>query len=118
MVPAKDFEISRRFYTELGFRPQTLDERLVEMHLGAYSLILQGYYVPAWADKFVMHMLVIDVNRWWNHISALDLASRYGVKVRAPRQESGGLVAGIIDPSGVLWRIAEWSASTEGASAS
>ncbi len=70
MVPAKDFEISRRFYTELGFRPQTLDERLIEMHLGAYSFILQGYYVPPWADNFVMHMLVTDVNRWWNHISA------------------------------------------------
>ncbi len=45
MVPAKDFEISKRFYIDLGFRPQTLTDRLVEMYLGAYSFILQSYYV-------------------------------------------------------------------------
>jgi hypothetical protein len=49
MVPAKDFEISRRFYVDLGFRPQTLTERLIEMHLGSYSFILEGYYVQQWA---------------------------------------------------------------------
>ena len=31
MVPAKDFEISKKFYLELGFRPQTLADRVVEM---------------------------------------------------------------------------------------
>jgi hypothetical protein len=28
------------------------------MHLGAYSFILQNYYVAAWADNFVMHLRV------------------------------------------------------------
>ena len=37
MVPAKDFETSRRFYLELGFEPQMLTERLIEMRLGAFS---------------------------------------------------------------------------------
>ena len=60
MVPAKDFEISKRFYLELGFRPQTLADRVVEMHLGAYSFILQDYYVEEWANNFVMHVLVDD----------------------------------------------------------
>jgi hypothetical protein len=41
MVPAKDFEISKRFYIELGFQPKTLTDRLVEMQLGAFSFILQ-----------------------------------------------------------------------------
>jgi hypothetical protein len=108
MVPAKDFEISNRFYADLGFRPRTLMEgRLVEMHLGAYSFMLQNYYVQQWADNFVMHMAVSDLGLWWNHISALDLPSRYGVKTSAPQLEDWGLVAGVGDPSGVLWRIAE-----------
>jgi hypothetical protein len=55
IVPAKDFQTSPRFYTELGFRPQILTERLVETHLGTYSFILQACYVPQWADNFVMH---------------------------------------------------------------
>jgi len=107
MVPAKDFEISKRFYIELGFEPNTLADRLVEMQLGASSFILQAYYVQQWADNFVMHMRVSDVKLWWDHIDGLDLASRYGVKTRAPQMEDWGLVASVIDPSRVLWRIAE-----------
>jgi hypothetical protein len=54
-----------------------------------------------------MHMLVSDLSLWWDHIVALDLPSRYGVKTSAPQLEAWDLVAGLGDPSGVLWRIAE-----------
>ena len=87
MVPAKDLEISKRFYVELGFDPKTLTDRLVEMQLGAFSFILQAHYIQQWADNFVMHMRVSDVRLWWDHIVDLDLASRYGVKARAPQLE-------------------------------
>ena len=107
MVPAKDFELSRKFYVELGFEPRTLTDHLVEMQLGAFSFVLQAYYVEQWADNLVMHMRVSDVKLWWDHIDSLNLASRYGVKTQAPQLEDWGLVAGVIDPSGVLWRIAE-----------
>ena len=45
MVPAKDYETSKRFYLDLGFRPRQLGERLFEMQLGTFSFILQDYYV-------------------------------------------------------------------------
>jgi catechol 2,3-dioxygenase-like lactoylglutathione lyase family enzyme len=64
MVPATDFDISKRFYVDLGFEPERLTERLVEMHLGTYSFILQNYYVEAWADNFVMHLRVSNVRLW------------------------------------------------------
>jgi hypothetical protein len=107
MVPARDFEISKRFYIELGFEPKPLTDRLVEMQLGAFSFILQAYYTKPWADNFVMHLRVSDVKLWWDHIKALDLTSRYGVKAQAPQIEDWGLVLGVTDPSGVLWRVAE-----------
>jgi hypothetical protein len=109
MVPAKDFEISKRFYVELGFQPRALGERLVEMQLGTHSFLLQDYYVEAWAHNLVVHVLVTDLDRWWDHISALDLPGRYGVTTRPPTPESWGVVAGVIDPSGVLWRFAQAS---------
>jgi hypothetical protein len=56
--PAKDFEISKRFYIELGFEPKTLTDQLVEMQLGTFSFILQAYHVQQWVDNFVMHMSV------------------------------------------------------------
>lgn len=106
MAPARNFETSRRFYEELGFRPQVLADGLVEMHLGAYSFILQDYYVEQWANNFVFHVRVSDVNLWWNRIVALNLPERYGARVSEPHPESWGMVLDIIDPSGVLWRIA------------
>jgi hypothetical protein len=33
MVPAKDFDTSKRFCIELGFRPRPLTDRLVEVQL-------------------------------------------------------------------------------------
>ena len=115
VLPAKNFEISKQFYIELGFRPITLGEGLVEMFLGTFSFILQDYYVEQWANNFVMHMRVSDLGMWWDHICTLDLTSRYGVRApRAPKQESWGLVACVIDPSGVLWQIAEISANNLG----
>jgi hypothetical protein len=111
ILPARDFEISRRFYTDFGFQPQALTEKLIEMRLGDCSFILQDYYVQQWAENCVMHMRVSDVGLWWDHLVSLDLPARYGVKTSPPKQEDWGLVAGVIDPSGVLWRIAESPAS-------
>ena len=73
IVPAKAFEISTRFYVDLGFQPRQLTDNLVEMRLGAYAFILQGYYVELSADNFVMHMSVCDLALWWKHVVSLDL---------------------------------------------
>jgi hypothetical protein len=107
-VPAKNFEISKQFYADFGFRVEPLGDSLAAMHLGLHSFLLQDYYVEEWAGNFVMHMLVDDLDAWWEHLTSLDIASRYGVKgPRAPKLESWGLnVAYVFDPSGVLWHIA------------
>ena len=108
-VPAKDFAASKRFYQDLGFQTRELGEQLAEMSVGDHSFLLQDYYVQDWAGNFVMHMLVSDVDRWWERITALNLSSRYGVQPpKAPEMQSWGLkVAYVVDPSGVLWHFAE-----------
>jgi hypothetical protein len=63
VVPAKDYETSKRFYLDLGFRSRQLGERLFEMQLGTSCFILQDYYVEDWANNFVMHVLVTDLDR-------------------------------------------------------
>ena len=107
-VPAKDFAISKKFYADVGFRVEPLGDALAAMHLGPHSFLLQDFYVEAWAANFMMHMMVDDLNAWWEHLTALDLVSRYGVRSpRAPKLESWGLnVAYLFDPAGVLWHIA------------
>ncbi|HLN38833.1 MAG TPA: VOC family protein [Xanthobacteraceae bacterium] len=113
-VPAKDFEISKRFYADIGFAVEPLDDSIAAMHIGSHSFLLQNYYVKEWADNFVMHMFVDDLDAWWQHLAALNVASRYGVKSpRAPKLQSWGLtVAFMFDPAGVLWHIAAVPAKT------
>jgi catechol 2,3-dioxygenase-like lactoylglutathione lyase family enzyme len=108
-VPAKNFDTSKRFYADLGFRIEPLGDGLAEVHLGSHSFLLQDFYVEQWAGNFMMHMLVDELEGWWAHIAALDLAARYDVEnPRPPKLESWGLnVAYVFDPSGVLWHIAE-----------
>ncbi|HEY6257043.1 MAG TPA: hypothetical protein VIY51_14755 [Xanthobacteraceae bacterium] len=91
IVPAKAFEISKRFYVDLGFQPRQLTDNLVEMHLGAYAFILQGYCVQQWADNFVMHMSVSDLELWWKHIVSLDLPSRTESRIRARHNWNTGV---------------------------
>ena len=112
--PAKDFEVSKRFYEDLGFSVRLLDPGLAEMSFGAQTFLLQNYYVPEWAGNFMMHLLLTDLDRWWKHIASLDLAGRYGVPPpKPPKLESWGLnVAYVIDPSSVLWHFAEVPAKT------
>jgi hypothetical protein len=108
-VPAKDFDISVRFYTDLGFTSFQLGDGLASMHLGPFAFLLQKFDVDGFASNFMMHLLVNDVDAWWARIDALDLAGRYGVEApRAPELQPRGLsVTYVFDPSGVLWHVAE-----------
>jgi hypothetical protein len=108
-LPAKDFEISTRFYTDLGFEVYLLGDKVAHVGFGNFAFLLQDYFVKEWADNVMMHMLVNNLNEWWAFISSLNLESRYGVRAPAPpKLEPWGLrVAYIVDPSGVLWHFAE-----------
>jgi hypothetical protein len=106
IVPARNFALSLRFYSDLGFQTRMLTEGLAEMTFGTCTFLLQDYYVQQWADNFAIHLFVSDLRQWWDHVVALDLENRYGTKTRSPRRESSSVeVAGLIDPAGVLWRI-------------
>ena len=108
-VPSKDFEVSKRFYADLGFEVAPLGDGVAEVNVGTFAFLLQNYYVEAWAGNFMMHMLVTNLDDWWAYVSSLDLASRYGVREPSePVVQPWGLrVAYVVDPSGVLWHFAE-----------
>jgi catechol 2,3-dioxygenase-like lactoylglutathione lyase family enzyme len=108
-VPAKDFETGLRFYSDLGFNAFRLGEGLASMHLGPFAFLLQSLDREGFAENFMMHLLVNDLDAWWARIAALDLAARYGVgPPAAPALQPLGLVAAYIrDPAGVLWHVAE-----------
>jgi len=107
-LPAKDFDLSRDFYEALGFR-KLLDGEVAIFAAGSGGFILQRYYQREWAENCMMQLMVDDLDAWWQHVVSLDLPGRFGVRApKPPAVQPWGLrVAYVVDPSGVLWHIAE-----------
>jgi catechol 2,3-dioxygenase-like lactoylglutathione lyase family enzyme len=107
-IPAKDFDLSKRFYESFGFE-KVLDSDVAIFNTGSGGFILQRYYQKELAENFMMQLMVDDLDAWWAHVISLDLAKQFGVPPpRAPALQPWGLrIAYVVDPSGVLWHIAQ-----------
>src|SRR3546814_19575349 len=106
-LPAKDFELSKRFYEALGFE-KLLDADVAIFRMGRGEFLLQSYYQKEWAENFMMQLMVDDLDAWWTQIQSLDLPGNFRVAPpKAPALQPWGLrVAYVTDPSGVLWHVA------------
>lgn len=107
-VPAKDFDLSKRFYEDIGFE-KVLDGEVAIFNAGSGGFILQRYYQKDWAENSMLQLMVDDLDAWWAHIVALDLASKFGVaSPKPPAMQPWGLrTAYMHDPCGVLWHVAQ-----------
>lgn len=104
-VPATDLDLSKRFYVKLGFE-KVLDSEVVIFRIGASGFILTSFDR---AENFMMQLMVDDLDAWWASIESLDLKSEFGVpEPRPPAMQPWGIrVAYVVDPSGVLWHVAQ-----------
>jgi catechol 2,3-dioxygenase-like lactoylglutathione lyase family enzyme len=107
-VPARDFELSKRFYEDLGFTVAWSSDDLAYLHADKSSFLLQRFYRKEHAANFMMHLLVADVEAWWKQVLDRQLAERYDVKAHAPDDRPWGMRDFVLfDPTGVLWRIGQ-----------
>ena len=108
-VPAQDFEISKRFYIDLGFHEKWGDAEICELHIDGFGFLLQKFYVKDHAGNFMMHLMVEDADSWWEHITKMGLKEKYDLSMaKPPELQPWGLrVLYLADPTGVLWHIAD-----------
>jgi catechol 2,3-dioxygenase-like lactoylglutathione lyase family enzyme len=108
-VPAKDLQVSLRFYRQLGFEVvrEFGDGSGAIIVLGPSSLILTRFFDKAYAENFMMQLVVPDLDRWWEHVTAARLHETFEVPPPKPPaiQPWGLMVAYVVDPSGVLWHV-------------
>ena len=107
-VPAKDFDLSKRFYEALGFE-KVLDGEVAIFNAASGGFVLQRYYQKDWAENSMLQLMVDDLDAWWAHLEALDLPATFGVQPpKPPAVQPWGLrTAYVFDPCGVLWHVAE-----------
>ncbi|MEM9301540.1 MAG: VOC family protein [Pseudomonadota bacterium] len=107
-IPARDFERSKRFYQDVGFTLASDTDGIAYFHRGGTSFLLQDFYVQAHAENTMVHVLVEDVDAWWNELRERNIAGRYGVRITGVEERPWRMRDFVmIDPAGVLWRIAE-----------
>jgi catechol 2,3-dioxygenase-like lactoylglutathione lyase family enzyme len=107
-VPARDYELSKRFYRDLGFTLASDGGGVAYFHHETVSFLLQDFYVKELAENLMLHLLVEDVDAWRERVAQAGVAQRYGVRVGEIALQPWGMRDFVLwDPSGVLWRIAQ-----------
>ena len=108
-IGAKNFEVSRSFYRDLGFEEIVLFPTMSYFKTGGLGFYLQDYYVKDWADNSMVFLEVDDVERFWKELVALDLPNKYeGVKLVPIQVNDWGRECFLHDPSGILWHFGEF----------
>jgi hypothetical protein len=108
-VPAKDYNLSKRYYQALGFNPMLENDEVTILKMESFSFILQNAYEQHVAENLMLQLLVRNGEAWWQGHDPGRLAESFGVKTpKPPAMQPWGLKVGFIfDPSGVLWHVAE-----------
>lgn len=110
-IGAKDYNISRQFYKDLGFAESILSQNMsyfsLQEGLGFY---LQDAYVKDWVDNSMIFLEVANVDAYYEALQLLALPEKYeGVKVIPVRIEAWGKECFLHDPAGVLWHFGEFN---------
>ncbi len=109
-IGAKDFELSRRFYSDLGFEEVILTPTMSLFKTGQLGFYLQDAYVQDWVDNTMIFLEVENVTRFWDELLGLNLPAKYNdVKLTPIRVDHWGRECFLHDPSGVLWHFGEFS---------
>jgi len=108
-VPAKNPELSKAFYSDLGFTINWSNDEIAELQLESFRFLLQKFYVAEHAGNFMMTLNVEDADAWWDYIQRTEFTKKYpGIMCKAPAMQPWGIrVLYLSDPTGVLWHIAE-----------
>jgi catechol 2,3-dioxygenase-like lactoylglutathione lyase family enzyme len=110
-IPARDFALSKRFYSALGWEARDVGPRLALVDVGREQhFYLQDYYLKDVAENSMLHVTVENAADWHAHVAAVLRDGEFPTAgVQAPaRQPYGATVVFVHDPSGVLIHLCQW----------
>ncbi len=106
-IGAKNFQVSRDFYRDLGFDEHLIGESMsyfqVQDSMGFY---LQKYFVKKWVDNLMLFLEVEDLDECYADIEGRGLMEKYSnVRLSDIKVLDWGREFFLHDPSGVLWHF-------------
>ena len=114
-IGAKNFDASRSFYIDLGYKEVYISSKLVLFKVNEkLSFYLQDYYDKSWIDNSMLFLEVDNIQESYRDIKARNLSEKYkSVRLSDIVTEVWGQEFFLHDPSGILWHIGTFS-DTEG----
>ena len=108
-VGSENFEISRKFYKNIGFEEVILEPKLSLFRCNETAFYLQDAYVKDWIDNTMIFIEVENTEEFWNYLSSLNLTDKYPrVKLSSVKMMPWGKECFLNDPSGILWHFGEF----------
>jgi hypothetical protein len=109
-IGAKNFELSRTFYKDLGFEESVISKDMSYFRISeTIGFYLQNAYVKDWVDNTMIFLEVKNVDHYWSELKNLDLDRKYeNVKLTPIRNDYWGRECFLHDPSGILWHFGEF----------
>jgi len=108
-VGAKNFEVSRTFYKDIGFTETVLSPVLSLFRSGEVGFYLQDAYLKEWIDNTMVFFEVEDAGNVYEGLAAVHLSQKYqDVKLVPLRTEHWGRECFLHDPSGILLHFGEF----------
>lgn len=109
-IGAKDFDLSRSFYRDLGFEEVVLGNDMSLFKTSRIGFYLQKAYVKDWVDNSMIFVEVADVESYWKELLALNITAKYQrVKLTPIKHYDWGKECFVHDPSGILWHFGQFN---------
>ena len=108
-VGSIDYEKSRKFYAEIGFKVET-GAKFCRININEkLSFWLQNYSNKQWLNNSMIFLDVHDLNQLRNRLIASGIESKYkNVKISEIQSYKWGDELFLHDPAGVLWHFCEY----------
>jgi len=102
-IPSKDFEVSKAFYTSLGFKGAFVTDDLQLFENGECAFFLQRFYNQQFAENLMLQLCVVDINEAYEAAASAPHAQ----KLTSIQHERWGKVFYLSGPAGELWHVTE-----------
>lgn len=108
-IGAKNFELSRAFYRDLGFEETILEHNFSVFKNQEIVFYLQDYYAKEWIENTMIFIEVENTDEFYNELLSFNLPEKYEhVKLSPIKTMDWGKECFLHDPSGILWHFGEF----------
>ncbi|WP_394666969.1 glyoxalase [uncultured Chryseobacterium sp.] len=108
-IGSENFEISRRFYRDLGFEEVILNAKMSLFKWNETAFYLQDAYVKDWIDNTMLFVEVENTDKFYQELISLHLTEKYEkVRILPVRTMDWGKECFVHDPCGILWHFGEF----------